>query len=223
MLFSIRRLGMIGAFSALLAVELSAATPVSGVTTFDGGFSGPLVAGVATGAGISASDVYGWDFHLVTIGAEQVGLHVEDLAWGSGNGVQYYPGSGNPVSMDFFDTSSNGGDVFSLLGFAVTLSTMNTTDTSLGILITGYLGGDPVVNTTRTFTMGEGATQTLESVDLSSLAGFQGIDRFRIEPAPGFEIGYLGIDNINAVNFVPEPSALLLAAVGGLFGWRRRR
>ena len=78
-----------------------AATPISGVTTFNGP-EYALVSGVANGAGVLAEDVFGYDFLLVTNAADPVGLYVGDLIWETGNGVQYYPDSGNAVSMWIF-------------------------------------------------------------------------------------------------------------------------
>ena len=76
----------------------------------------------------------------------------------------------------------------------------------------------------RTLSLSNGSVQVLEPFDVSGTAGFNAIDEFRITPAAVFQIGYLGIDNLDAVNFVPEPSSMSLSGgLAMLLGWRRRR
>lgn len=201
--------------------SVQAATPISGITTFNGPES-TAAFGPANGAGLFAGNVSGYDFRVVTSSAEAIGIYVGDLAWGTGNGVQYYQNSGNAVNLTRFTVSSNGGEDFNLKGFGVSLTTMNGTDTSVNVVVLGYLDGSQVGTFSRTLSLSSGSVQLLEPFDVSGTAGFNLIDEFRIEPGIGSQIGYLGIDNLHAVNFVPEPSSCSLLLGLGLLRGRRR-
>lgn len=214
-------------FSALMLAATSgtaiSATPISGLTTFEGPAATEAF-GVANGAGLTATDVFGYDFNLILNSAVPVGLYVGDLAWGTGNGVQYYPDSGNAVSMSRFSVQSNSGEDFSLRSVDVSLTTMNGTDPAVTVVLTGWRDGSQVATFSRTLSLTNGSVQILEPFDVSAIPGFGSVDEFRIAPGVGSEIGYLGIDNLNAVNFAPEPSVTLCGAgAAGLLLFRRGR
>lgn len=199
------------------------ATPISGITTFEGPASTEAF-GVANGAGLTATDVFGYDFNVILNSAVPVGLYVGDLAWGTGNGVQYYPADSNAVSMSRFSVRSNGGEDFSLRSLGVSLTTMDGADLTVTVVLTGWRDGFEVATFSRTLSLTSGASQTLEPFDVSAIPGFGAVDEFRIAPGVGSEIGYLGIDDLNAVSFVPEPSVTLCGAgAAGLLLFRRGR
>lgn len=200
----------------------SAATPISGITDFGSEYE-ELTTGSAFGSGLAVQNVFGWNFNLVTRTAETVGLFVEDLFWSSGSGLNYYPIEGAVTSLDYLSGSSNGGEYFDLAGLNVSVSAMTLEIPSITILVKGYRDGFEVATYSKVLTLGSGSSSEFDWLDVDSEPGFTGIDEFRILPDNGSEIGYLGIDNLTAVNFVPEPSSLLLAGVLGALSITRRR
>jgi hypothetical protein len=207
----------------LAAGPASAATPISGITDFGTAYE-ELTTGSATGAGLTVEDVFGWDFTLVTRTAEDVGIFVEDLAWSSGSGLDYYPITASVTSLDFLSGSSNNGAYFDFKGLNVSVSAMTPLVPSVTVVVKGYRNGLEVATHSQFLTLNSGSSSQFDYLDVSAIPAFNGIDEFRIMPDTGSEIGYLGIDNLNAVNFIPEPSSVLLAGIlGTLCVVRRRR
>lgn len=207
---------------AVLSPAVFAASPFSGVTTFDSlPESLSLVSGVANFTPLQAT-IAGYDFSLRMIDATPVMLNVEDLAWDSGNGVDYAKTDWNAASLASFTVSANSGERFDLLGFSLSLTSMGNDNGSMVVVFTGFRGGVVVASDSRTLALSSSSSQDLEA--FVGGANFKGIDSFSITPGAGHEIGYLGIDNINAINFVPEPSSVMVfGALAALATFRRRR
>jgi hypothetical protein len=205
-----------------------AATPISGITDFGTASTLAVSAtGSAAGAGLLASNVFGYDFRLITKTASPVTLYVEDLAYQQGNGIDYFPANNVPVvSMISFGGSANNGDIFDMKGVDMTLTDMTGTATAISVVMTGYRNGIAVSGATSTlnFALQSGATTQMAHFDVSANTAFQGIDEFRLSPGAGSEIGYF--DNLNATNFQAAPEASAFALLGSfalLTGLRRRR
>lgn len=216
---------VISGLLTLSAANAGAATPISGITTFTGPET-TLAFGAANGEGLLAENVFGYDFNLVMNTGDELGLYVGDLVWGTGNGVQYYPDNSSALSMNRLSVTSNGGEDFSLRGFGLSLTSMNVEDDFLTVVVTGFRDGSSVATFSRILTLADGSVTSLEAFDVSAVPGFDSVDEFRITSGAGAEIGYLGIDNLDAVNFVPEPSSAVLGMIAALAlapGFRRRR
>ena len=213
---------LVSALLPFFADRVLAATPVSGITDFGDGYEA-LTSGPANGAGLVVEDVFGWNFNLVTESTEAVGLFVEDLAWETGSGLDYYPFDSGVTSLGFLAGSSNGGEYFDLQGFNISLSAMDLVTPSITVMVKGYRDNLEVATYSQVVTLSGGSSAQFDWVDVDSVAGFTEIDEFRVLPAVGSQIGYLGIDNLTAVNFVPEPSSILLAGAFGVFSIVRRR
>lgn len=94
---------------------------------------------------------------------------------------------------------------------------------SLDLVVRGYRDGANVANYSTGISLGSGSSTSLDWIGMDPSDGFLGIDEFRIMPGEGSQIGYLGIDNLTAVNFVPEPSSVMLAGLLGVLSIARRR
>lgn len=218
--------------ASILTGASFAATPLSGVTTFGTSPASNVSAtGSAAGAGLLASNVFGYDFRLITKTASPVTLVVEDLAYNQGNGIDYLPASSSVpvVSMASFGVSANNGNIFDMKSVDMSLTDMTGTSTTMSMVMTGYRNGIAVPGATATFSFNlqiPGFTTQMANFDVSANTAFHGIDEFRLSPAADFEIGYFGIDNLNATNFQAAPEASTFALLGSfaLFtGLRRRR
>jgi hypothetical protein len=215
-------------FGVVLTGGAFAVTPINGVTDF-GTDSITLATGSASGAGLQATNVFGYDFRLTTKTSDALGIYLGDEAYpGQHSGVQYYPDTVAVVSMLAFAVSANNHDTFDMQSVDMTITDMNGTSSSTTVVMTGYRDGVAVPGATASLVvpLQSGATTSLANFDVSGNAAFHGIDEFRLSPGAGQEIGYFGIDNLNATNFqpIPEPASFALAGSFLLFaGFRRRR
>lgn len=198
----------------LMSARGFADTPANGVTDFNS-YSGFVdLTGVksAGATGLKATNVKGYDFTLFSLNNNaDCGIGIEPF---TGQTPMVYGYSNSGISLvNALEVSSNGLTYFDLN--AVDISMDNGALTARSVTLTGYKGGSAVPGATLTITLqaaSKGALLTTFTVSTNS--AFKGIDRFRIS-VPGTDVGAIGVDNINAVNFTSAPLPLTLVSFTG--------
>ncbi|MBN9352182.1 MAG: T9SS type A sorting domain-containing protein [Chitinophagaceae bacterium] len=197
-----------------VSVRAYSDTPVNGITDFNSyvgwnDLTGPQTAGTT---GLTAANVQGYNFTLFSLNnIPDCGIGIEaftgqtPMVYGFSNSGQSY--------LSSLKISSNGLRYFDLN--AVDISMDNAAFTQRDVTLTGYRNGNPVPGATLTMTLGaatSGALLTNYSVATNN--AFKNIDAFVIS-VPGTDVGAIGVDNINAVNFTDVALPLTLVSFTG--------
>lgn len=195
-------------------VRAFSGTPVNGITDFNSyvgwnDLTGQQTAGTT---GLTAANVQGYDFTLFSLNnTPDCGIGIEAF---TGQTPMVYGFSYNGLSnLSSLKVSSNGLRYFDLN--AVDISMDNAAFTQRDVTLTGYRNGNPVPGATLTMTLGaatNGALLTNYSVATNN--AFKNIDAFVIS-VPGTDVGAIGVDNINAVNFTDVALPLTLVSFTG--------
>ena len=202
---------LFGAFTASYAT-----TPVDGVTNFDNLYTCSFVdlTGIqsAGATGLAANDVDGYNFKIFSLNnIADCGIGIEPFT-GQTAIVYGYSESGQSL-VDSLEISSNGLNYFDLQSVDITWD--NGTTASRNITLTGYHNGNPVAGATLTMSLqAASGGGLLATFDVSSNSAFVGIDKFTIT-VPGTDVGAIGVDNINAINFRSTVLPLTLTSFTG--------
>lgn len=173
-----------------------AGTPVNGTTMFNSVSAGVKAIGSAgSGAGITASNIQGFDFNLKTVNAAPtMVIEVWDGAVSSGNGVAFYEetSSINPL-FSSITISANDGALFDMLGIGINAQSSAGGNTT--VTITGLNNmGTPISGAVAT---GPASVVSLTSFNLSMNAAFKAVAAIRITST---DLVYAFVDNINIAN-----------------------
>lgn len=181
------------------------ATPINGLTTFDDLYSGTPVdlTGIKTagGAGLTASNVGGYDVKLYTSSsAAENGINIETINGQSALVHAYVLNTATNIGS--LQVIPNDKSYFDLKYVDITIDSFSTGTSQLVRLI-GYRNGAIASGaiSIKTVTASKSGG-LLVRFDVSALPGFQGINAFSIQTdgTYNFKDG-IGVDNINAVNF----------------------
>ncbi|WP_239615388.1 hypothetical protein, partial [Cohnella mopanensis] len=175
-----------------------AATPISGITTFDN-LSILQLTSVGScssaGSGLTAYNVDGWDITLLSTNS------VPDCVIWSDYGMIpnsiSIDGRSNTVSSNLvaMTAKSNDGRLFTLNSVDVGIDLSNGRFYGTMQLI-GYKNGLPVAGAVLSKIVGD---YTMETFNVSFNSAFQGIDMFKAQTDGTFSVnGAISIDNINA-------------------------
>jgi hypothetical protein len=180
-------------------------SPVSGTTNFNSLYSGGFVdltgTQSASGAGLLASNVAGYNFRLMAAtGAVDCGIGIEPFT-GQSALVYGYTQTG-ATNLTSLIISSNDGKFFDLQTVDITIDGC-TGGPSHNVELVGYRAGSPVAGAllSKSVTAASSAG-VLVNFDVTANTKFLGVDEFRIQTDGSYTIsGAIGVDNINAVNF----------------------
>lgn len=193
-----------------------AGTPVNGVTDFNNLYTCSFVdlTGIqsAGATGLSATNVDGYDFKIFSLNnTADCGIGIEPF---TGQTAMVYGYTENGIStVDSLEITSNGMPYFDLQ--SVDISMDNSALTSRNVTLTGYHNGSLVPGATLTISLGAASSGTLlTTFDVSSNTAFIGIDKFTIV-VPGSDVGAIGVDNVNAINFRSSILPLTLISFSG--------
>ncbi len=191
-----------------------------------------LLSGVSVGAaGVTVSDVQGWDFTVFSATASTVtSMDIWDGAVGSGNGVAFYEtDSSNDVFFSAVRITPTGDFRFDLDSIGLNLQLWNGSATVNGQLVTVSgldENGDLITGATLSAAVNDALLVTFNTSGISEFAQISGI---LITPNSGAHVMSYGfIDNIavSSVTAVPEPAtwASLAGVLAlGFVASRRRR
>lgn len=172
-----------------------AGNPSNGTTAFNSVSAGQKASGSGGGAGITASDVEGFNFRLTTTNATPtMVIEVWDGSVSSGNGVAFYEATStvNPLISGIYITANSGAQ-FDLLSIGINAQSGSGSDAS--VTITGLDGsGNPISGATSS---GTASVSALTNFDLSGITKFKGIRGIKITSA---SMVYAFIDNIQLQN-----------------------
>jgi|GEM_PF-1059836 len=204
-------------FTILFSLTISAifaGTPVNGNTNFNSYNGWNDLTGVksAGSAGLTASDVQGYDFTVYSNNnLVDCGIGIEPF---TGQTPMVYGYSNNGLSLlTALKVSSNGLKYFDLN--SVDISMDNGDLTARMVTLTGYKKGNPVPGATLSMVLGAASGGTLlTTYNVSGNSNFKEIDAFIITVS-GSDIGAIGVDNINAVNFTNSPLPVTLVSFNG--------
>lgn len=172
-----------------------AGRPVDGTTYFNSVPTGIKASGDGTGAGVTASNIEGFDFNLTTaVSGPVMVIEVWDGAVFSGNGVAFYEQTStiNPL-FSGIKITSNDGAIFDLMSIGINAQSSSGGNST--ITITGLdFAGNPVSGASIT---GSASASGLTVVDVSSITAFKAIAGIRITST---NLVYAFIDNINLAN-----------------------
>lgn len=189
-------------------------TPVSGVTDFNTYTSWTDLTGiqVAGTAGLKASNVKGWDFTVYSLNnIKDCGIGIDKFT--AQTPMVYGYSEEGKSYLSSFKVSSNGLRYFDLTSVDICMD--NGDLTQRAVTLTGYKDGNPVPGATMTMTLNAASKNALLSTyNVSSNNAFKNIDAFIIS-VPGTDVGAIGVDNINAVNFTNGPLPVSLVAFSG--------
>ncbi|MEJ8817598.1 T9SS type A sorting domain-containing protein [Lacibacter sp. H407] len=191
-------LGKTQAFTFLfifLSLITFAGTPINGTTAFNSVSGGLKASGSASGSGITAADIEGFDFRLTTTnGAPTMNIEVWDGSVSSGNGVALYESTSttNPLFSGIFITANSSAQ-FDLISIGINAQSSASGDAT--VTITGLDGsGNPISGAT---TSGTASVSSLTTFNVNSINQFKGIRGIRITSS---DVVYAFIDNIELQN-----------------------
>ena len=203
-------------FASIMSDVSFAGTPVNGVTDFNNLYSGSFVDLTGTqsagSTGLPANNVDGYNFKIFSLNNNaDCGIGIEPFT-GQTAMVYGYTSNGNSY-VDSLEISSNGLTYFDLQ--SVDISIDDNALTSRSVTLKGYHNGNPVAGATLTITLGAASSGTLlTTFNVSSNAAFVGVDKFTIT-VPGTDVGAIGVDNVNAINFRSSVLPLTLVSFTG--------
>lgn len=149
-------LGKTQAFTFLfifLSLITFAGTPINGTTAFNSVSGGLKASGSASGSGITAADIEGFDFRLTTTnGAPTMNIEVWDGFVSTGNGVVLYESTSsiNPLFSGIYITANSGAQ-FDLISIGI--NAQNSASGDATVTITGLDGsGNPISGATTSGT-----------------------------------------------------------------------
>ena len=178
-----------------LSLITFAGTPINGNTAFNSVSTSVKASGSATGSGITAADIEGFDFRLTTTnGAPTMNIEVWDGFVSTGNGVAFYESTSsiNPLLTGIFITANSGAQ-FDLISIGINAQSSGGGNTT--VTITGLDGsGNPISGAT---TSGTASASSLTLFDVNSINQFKGIRGIRITSS---DLVYAFIDDIELQN-----------------------
>lgn len=212
--YSFKNVLLIVMLSFISAIAYSD-TPLNGITDFNSyigwhDLTGPQTAGTT---GLKAANIKGYDFTLFSLNNKpDCGIGIESF---TGQTPMVYGFSYNGDSyLSSLKVSSNGLRYFDLK--AVDISMDNIALNQRDVTITGYRKGKAIPGATLTIKLNAASSGALlTTYNVASNDAFKNIDAFVIS-VPGTNVGAIGVDNINAVNFTDEALPLTLVSFTGL-------
>ena len=180
-----------------------AATPTSGVTTFNSVPTQTVVASSsAASPGITASNVSGWDFNAISPGSILASVDVRDGAVGSSNGVAIRRSDGSTADFNAVKVTANDQSTFDLRSVGLNVEIVQGTTPVAGrsVVLTGLNSvGNPIAGATFTATVNDAQLVTF---DVSANVSFTGVSAFSVVPlTTGDSLGYVFLDDLQAINF----------------------
>jgi hypothetical protein len=162
--------------------------PISGTTDFNSLQTGLRASGNTTGSGLTATNIDGWDFTLLSSATSISNIAVSYVT--EPGVVEGFSATGaNPTA---FVVKPDDGSTFTLNAVDLIIAGASTQ-----VTLTGYLAGSPVTGATLTQAVQDSnATGTAVTFNVSSNSAFQGIDSFRITSASS-AVSLYAVDNIN--------------------------
>ncbi|RYF88689.1 MAG: T9SS type A sorting domain-containing protein [Chitinophagaceae bacterium] len=181
---------------ATMAISLCAFAqrPINGTSNFNTVPAGVRISGNATGAGITATNIAGFNFRLTTTNPPTMVVEVWDGTVSTGNGVAFYEESSiiNPPISAITITSADGA-LFDLLSIGI--NGQASTGGSANVTITGLnSSGVPIAGAT---TSGTASVSSLTAFNVGGNTAFKAIAAIRITSA---NLVYAFIDNISLAN-----------------------
>lgn len=172
-----------------------AGNPVNGTTAFNSVSTGLKASGSASGSGITATDIEGFNFRLTTTnGAPTMKIEVWDGSVSTGNGVALYESTSsvNPLFSGIYITANSGAQ-FDLISIGINAQSSGGGDAI--VTITGLDGsGNPISGAT---TSGTASVTSLTIFNVNSINQFKGIRGIRITSS---DVVYAFIDDIQLAN-----------------------
>ena len=219
---SVRCFALVLLILGWLLPAVGAATPTSGVTTFNAVPTQTVLTNASAGApGATATNVAGWDFNAISPTSALANVDVWDGAVSSGNGVAISRSDYLGADFSVIKVSANDQSTFDLksVGLKIQIVQGSTAVTGHSVTLTGLnSAGNAIAGATLTATVNDAL---LVSFDLSANANFNGVSAFNIVPVTaGDSLGSVFIDNLNAINFAaldnvpPNPPSLPDLALG---------
>lgn len=180
-------------------------SPVSGVTNFNSLYSSSFVdlTGIqsASGAGLLASNVAGYNFRLMAAtAAADCGIGIEPFT--GQTALVYGYTQGGLTNLTSLRISSNDGKFFDLRSVDITIDGCTGGPTH-NVELVGYRAGSPVAGALLSKSVTAASSSgLLVNFDVTAITAFTGVDEFRVQTDGSYTIsGAIGVDNINAVNF----------------------
>ncbi|MGB8169928.1 MAG: Ig-like domain-containing protein, partial [Chthoniobacteraceae bacterium] len=171
--------------------------------------------------GATATNLSGWDFNAISPSSAQTNVDVWDGAVSSGNGVAISRSDYSGADFSVIKVAANDLSTFDLrsVGLNVQIVQGSTVVAGHSVTLTGLnSAGSAVAGATLTAAVNDAL---LVSFDVSANPNFNGVSAFSIVPVTaGDSIGYVFIDNINAINFAaldnvaPAPPSMPDLAIG---------
>ncbi|MEE9927983.1 DUF4347 domain-containing protein [Microvirgula aerodenitrificans] len=200
--------GLRPAYSYLLA------QPVNGTTTFDNVSNGPYLAiGGSYGAGLTASNVEGWNVLLKSAAATNCYISAEAM---TGQTLMISGGSNDGMPLAYMSLSANNGYLFDLAQVDVAIAGPSVGSSGV-VRLVGYRDGVAVSGAILSLMLTDtNLGGLLISFNVSGNDAFKGIDSFRIQADGSYQVtGAFGVDNVTATNFRAPTVAPVLTPSGG--------